>query len=102
MVTDGNGPLLPNKHVFAMAGVGISDGIKTGAAGNVYSGCGDSVNMWNPQGLLMGKIVVPGGAANFALGEDESVFILNEQNLYLATLSVLRLDSTASTRITRF
>lgn len=38
VVTDGNGPVLTNRPVFAMLGVGTSVGIKTDAAGNVYAG----------------------------------------------------------------
>jgi gluconolactonase len=94
VVSDRSGPLLKNKRTFAMPGVGIPDGIKTDAAGNVYAGCGDGVNVWNPSGRLIGKIVVPGGAANFALSENGEVFILNEQNLYLATMYGLRSNST--------
>lgn len=72
-----------------MPSVGIPDGIKTDKAGNVYAGCGDGVNVWNPQGRLLGKILVSGGAANFALGENGMVFLLNEDKLYLATLGRL-------------
>ncbi|CZT05938.1 related to lactonohydrolase [Rhynchosporium graminicola] len=41
----------------------------------------------NLQGKLLGKILVPGGAANFALGENGMVFMLNENKLFLATLA---------------
>jgi len=89
VATSGAGPLLSNRRTFAMPSVGIPDGIKTDKAGNVYAGCGDGVNVWNPQGRLLGKILVSGGAANFALGENGMVFLLNEDKLYLATLGRL-------------
>ncbi|KAL2068148.1 hypothetical protein VTL71DRAFT_16246 [Oculimacula yallundae] len=87
VVTSGSGPLLANRRTFAMPSVGIPDGIKTDKAGNVYVGCGDGVNIWDPQGKLLGKILVPGGAANFGLGENGMVFMLNENKLFLATLA---------------
>ncbi len=87
VVTSGSGPVLANIRAFAMPAVGIPDGIKTDAAGNFYAGCGDGVNVWNSQGMLLGKIVVRGGSSSFALGENREVFLLNETKLWLAMLS---------------
>lgn len=85
VTTDG---ALVNKRTFAMPGTGIPDGIKTDKAGNVYSGCGDGVNVWSKEGVLLGKIVIEGGSANFAI-MDGKVFLLNEEKLWLAELSGL-------------
>jgi gluconolactonase len=54
--------------------------------GNVYSGCGDGVNVWTPGGSLIGKIITPGGAANFCFGRDSEMFILNEDKVWRAKL----------------
>lgn len=70
-----------------MADTGIPDGIKCDVHGNVYSGCGDGINIWAPGGVLMGKILVPGGAANFCFGRNGEMFILNEHRLWKATLA---------------
>lgn len=70
-----------------MADTGIPDGIKCDVHGNVYSGCGDGVNIWSPGGVLLGKILVAGGAANFCFGRNGEMFILNENCLWKATLS---------------
>lgn len=56
---------LANRRVFAFADHGIPDGIKCDSEGNVYSGCGDGINVWSPGGRLIGKIMIPGGVANF-------------------------------------
>jgi gluconolactonase len=93
-VTSGSGPILANRRTFAMPAVGTPDGIKTDAAGNVYAGCGDGVNIWNSQGVLLGKIVVSGGSSNFALGGNGEVFLLNETKLWLVMLSGVARNST--------
>ncbi|PHH75574.1 hypothetical protein CDD80_2245 [Ophiocordyceps camponoti-rufipedis] len=80
-------PSLSDRRLFAMCDKGIPDGIKTDTAGNVYSGCGDGINIWSPGGELMGKILVEGGAANFCFGDDGYMFILNEKKLWMAKLA---------------
>ncbi|KAH8703183.1 hypothetical protein BGW36DRAFT_368935 [Talaromyces proteolyticus] len=79
-------PFLTNRRLFAMADQGIPDGIKCDMEGNVYSGCGDGVNVWSPGGILLGRIVVEGGAANFCFGQKGEIFILNENRLWRARL----------------
>ena len=69
-----------------MADVGIPDGIKCDLAGNVYSGCGDGVNIWSWGGVLLGKILVEGGVANFCFGRNGQMFLLNEHRLWRADL----------------
>lgn len=80
-------PFLTNRRLFAMADTGIPDGIKCDVHGNVYSGCGDGINIWSAGGVLLGKILVAGGAANFCFGRDGELFILNEHRLWRATLA---------------
>ena len=79
-------PFLTNRRLFAMALVGIPDGIKCDLEGNVYSSCGDGVTVWSPRGVLLGRILVDGGAANFCFGRDGEMFILNEHRLWRAQL----------------
>ncbi|KAK6206475.1 hypothetical protein LQW54_007768 [Pestalotiopsis sp. IQ-011] len=80
-------PSLINRRLFAMADAGIPDGIKCDLNSNVYSGCGDGLNIWSPGGVLMGKIIVEGGCANFCFGRDGEVFILNEHKIWRAQLA---------------
>ncbi|OSS51747.1 hypothetical protein B5807_03789 [Epicoccum nigrum] len=75
-------PFLVNRRLFAMADVGIPDGIKCDLNGNVYSGCGDGVSIWSAGGVLLAKILVDGGVANFCFGRDGQVFLLNENRLW--------------------
>ncbi|KAE8419623.1 calcium-dependent phosphotriesterase [Aspergillus pseudocaelatus] len=80
-------PTLSNRRVFAMADTGAPDGIKTDLQGNVYSGCGDGINIWSPGGVLLGKILVKGGIANFSFGRNGRMFLLGENKLWVAQLS---------------
>jgi len=72
-----------------MADAGIPDGIKCDLTGNVYSGCGDGLNVWNASGSLIGKILVPGGVANFCFGRGGEIFLLNEERFWVAKVDDL-------------
>lgn len=80
-------PFLTNRRVFAMPGVGIPDGVKVDMDGNVYAGCKDGVNVWSAGGVLLGKILIKDGTANFSFGKNGTMFILNENKLWRAQLS---------------
>ncbi|EYE99158.1 SMP-30/gluconolactonase/LRE family protein [Aspergillus ruber CBS 135680] len=75
-------PCLTNCRVFAMADQGIPDGIKCDLSGNVYSGCGDGINIWSPRGTLLGRILIGGGVANFCLGRNGEIFALCKHRLW--------------------
>ncbi|GAA5913094.1 hypothetical protein JCM5296_002067 [Sporobolomyces johnsonii] len=53
-----HGPTLHNRRVFAFCDSGIPDGIKTDQEGNVYSGTGEGISVWNSSGTLLGKMVL--------------------------------------------
>jgi gluconolactonase len=80
-------PFLANRRLLAMADTTIPDGIKCDLAGNVYSGCGDGVNVWSPGGVLLGRILVEGGVANFCFGKDGEMYLFNENRLWRAKLN---------------
>ncbi|GIJ86813.1 hypothetical protein Asppvi_005709 [Aspergillus pseudoviridinutans] len=61
-------PQLVNRRVFAYAPGKMPDGIKCDTHGNVYAGCGDGIEVWNPSGVLIGTIQIPGGM-RFALSQ---------------------------------
>jgi gluconolactonase len=79
-------PSLTNRRLFAMADVGAPDGIKCDMEGNVYSGCGDGIHVWSAGGALLGKILIPGGVANFCFGPRGTIFALNEHRLWRVNL----------------
>jgi gluconolactonase len=79
-------PFLTNRRLFAMTDNGIPDGIKCDLEGNVYSGCGDGIHVWSPGGVLLGRIRIDGGCANFCFGKDGEIFALNEHRLWRVQL----------------
>lgn len=77
----GEGRRLANRRTFAFCDTGIPDGIKCDEHGNVYSGCGDGVHVWDPEGTLIGKIVVGNTTANFCFVKG-GMWLFAEKALY--------------------
>ncbi|KAK9468205.1 hypothetical protein V1512DRAFT_97581 [Lipomyces arxii] len=78
---------LSNRRFFAYCDTGFPDGIKTDAEGNVYSGCGDGIHVWDTTGKLIGKIIVGSTAANFCFAKG-GMWIFGEKTLYFAKLKI--------------
>ena len=66
---------------------GPPDGIHVDTEGNVYVGCGDAVQVFNPSGTLIGKIYLGRGVANFQFAGKGRMVILSETELWYATLA---------------
>ena len=64
-----------------------SAGVHCDTEGNVYAGCGDGIQVWNPSGKLIGKIFLGETSANFRFAGDGRMVIAAEANLYYATLA---------------
>ncbi|KAL9100338.1 MAG: hypothetical protein Q9163_004274 [Psora crenata] len=79
-------PFLANRRVFAYADTGAPSGVRCDVFGNVYSGCGDGVNVWNGGGMLVGKIQIEGGCANFCFGGNGEMWCLGEHKLWRVQL----------------
>lgn len=75
-------PFLTNRRLFSFASGGWPDGIKCDTRGNVYSGTGDGISVWNSSGILIGKILIKGGVANFCFGENGVLYLCNEDKLW--------------------
>lgn len=59
---------LTNGRVFCAIDHGVPDGIRCDAAGNLWSSAGDGVQVFNPAGERLGRILVPESPANLAFG----------------------------------
>ncbi|KAF8977408.1 hypothetical protein BDQ17DRAFT_1266607, partial [Cyathus striatus] len=55
-----------NRRVFAFVDSGIPDGIQVDTQGRVYSGTADGIQVWNSNGILIGKIFIGSKVANMA------------------------------------
>lgn len=82
-----DGTRLSGRRLLAFCNEGVPDGIKCDAVGNIYSGCGDGVHIWNSRGSLIGKIYVGGVVANFNFAKG-GIWIFAEERLFFAELSV--------------
>lgn len=78
----GGSDFLTNKRVFSYALRGTPLGIRCDAAGNVYAGCADGVEVWNSGGVLLGVIEVPGGVSSFCFSRKGEMFLCSEQQLW--------------------
>jgi gluconolactonase len=76
-----------NRKLFAYIGVGVPDGVHCDLEGNVYAGCGDGVHVWNPSGVLLGKIWTGRTVANFQFAGDGRMVIGGETQLYYARVA---------------
>ncbi|KAJ0164107.1 Gluconolactonase [Colletotrichum tanaceti] len=73
---------LANRRVFAYADAGFPDGVRTDTDGNVWAGCGDGVHVWNPDGVLLGKIHLGETSNNFAFAPGK-VFVFSNYRLWV-------------------
>ena len=73
------GKNLVNRRTFAYADNGFPDGIHTDTNGNVWAGCGDGVHVWNPEGVLLGKIWNNVVSNNFAFLPGKVLVFSNAQ-----------------------
>jgi gluconolactonase len=78
---------LENRKTFAFVTPGVPDGIHVDTKGNVYAGCGDGVQVYNPSGKLLGKIYIGSTSANFQFAGLGRMVILAETELYFATFA---------------
>ncbi|KAK4897315.1 hypothetical protein LTR27_004835 [Elasticomyces elasticus] len=80
-----HGEHLANRQMFAFCDAGVPDGIKCDTAGNVYSGCGDGIHVWDPKGTLIGKIHTGSVVGNLNFS-NEGIWAFGEEQLFLTKL----------------
>ncbi len=81
------GRYLRNERLFAVVSPGIPDGIKLDRAGRVYTSSQTGVQVFSPDGDLLGEIMAP-GVANFTFGGpgNDVLFILGDTRIWQAKL----------------
>ncbi|WVW78301.1 hypothetical protein I302_100255 [Kwoniella bestiolae CBS 10118] len=85
-----------NRMTFAYIDSGVPDGVHCDTKGNVYAGVGDGIHVWNPSGLLLGKIWLGVTSANFQFAGKGRMVICAETKLYYVTLGAEGADITSS------
>ena len=76
--------------VFCTIDKGAPDGIRVDREGRVWSSAGDGVQIFAPDGKLIGRILVPESPANLCFGGDDgmTLFITARKSLYSVKVSV--------------
>jgi gluconolactonase len=72
-----NGTALANPRVFAVIEPWVPDGFRVDLDGNLYITAGDGIQVFNPKGEMLGKILTPEVAANcsFGMSDNQTLFI---------------------------
>jgi len=72
-----NGTALANPRVFTVIEPWVPDGFRADVDGNLYVTAGDGVQVFNPEGEMLGKILTPQTAANcsFGMSDNQTFFI---------------------------
>ncbi|PCH37134.1 D-lactonohydrolase-like protein [Wolfiporia cocos MD-104 SS10] len=84
---DSRSQVFHNRRVFAYVDTGVPDGMQVDTMGNVYSGCGDGVHVWNKEGTLIGKFFLGAESANMVFAGRGKLVILAETVVYLAQIA---------------
>jgi gluconolactonase len=84
-----NGKKIINKRVFAEVSPGFPDGMRLDEKGNIYVGALDGVQVFNPKGKLIGKILLPKETANLTFGGQENniLFICSSNSVWAIQLN---------------
>ena len=79
---------LTSPRVFAVVNPGLPDGFRVDAQGWLYTSSLDSVQIYHPDGTLLGKIHVPEKVGNLCFGgaQKNQLFIAASTSLYRITL----------------
>ena len=88
MVFDVIGSDLANGRVFAEVTPGLPDGFRVDVQGWIYTSSLDSVQVYHPDGSLLGRIEVPEKVGNLCFGgaRRDQLFIAASTSLYRFTL----------------
>jgi gluconolactonase len=81
---------LSNGREFARCTVGGFDGFRLDDSGRIWTSAGDGVHCIDPDGTLIGKVLVPEGVANVAWGwpKRNRLYICATTSLYAVLLAV--------------
>lgn len=89
-VADDGQSLKGNGKVFAVVNPGLPDGFRLDEQGHIYTSSLDSIQVYHPDGTLLGKIAVPEKIANCTFGDKDfqSLYVVASSSLYRIRLKV--------------
>ena len=89
-VFDVDGTKLTGGELFATCTNGTFDGFRLDSAGRIWTSAADGVHCYDPDGTLLGKILVPEVVANVVFGglKRNRLFIAATTSIYSVMLSV--------------
>lgn len=78
-------------RVFCTIDKGAPDGIRVDREGRVWSSSGDGVQIFTPEGKLVGRILLPESAANLCFGgaDGRTLFMTARKSVYAVKVAVL-------------
>jgi len=84
-VFDVEGDRVANGRDFALVDAGLPDGIRCDDRGNLWSSAADGVQVFAPDGTLLGKILIPEVVSNLCFGgpRGNRLFITATTSLYM-------------------
>lgn len=79
-----------NGKLFHKVGAGVSDGFRLDAEGNIWTSAADGVHCIDPNGKLLGKILIPESVSNVCFGGrgKHQLFITATTSVYRISLNV--------------
>ncbi len=85
-----DGRSVRSPKVFCIVDPHVPDGFRCDTAGNVYVGAGDGVQVFNPDGQLIGKIRTAEAVGNccFGMSEYDTLFIAASKQVLMVRLNV--------------
>lgn len=84
-----DGARLTGGEVFHVVNPGCADGMRCDTDGNLWTSAGDGVHCLNPEGELLGKVLIPEVVANICFGgrAKHQLYITATTSLYAVTLN---------------
>ncbi len=79
-----DGRTLSGGEVFAECGAGLFDGFRVDVEGRIWASTAEGVHVYDPEGALIGKILIPEMVSNVTFGgtKRNRLFILGTTSLY--------------------
>lgn len=93
-VFDVDGGRLGNGRVYVDIDSGLSDGFRLDQQGNVWTSAGPNVNVYNPAGALLGRVILGTGTSNVTFGgpRRSSLYITSSQFVYQLDIAAIGLQ----------